>query len=203
MWPTACRSCSAWPHFTKFCIFCQETCFAAWERRFVVWRHPARSDQKTRIAFWPTPWPTNRKTGAETTEKSVSTGDGILWQIRLTPLKRCGRRPYRIFDCKRRKHTQTGGTERFSLEFAAAPPCLWWVEWRIACSFLQNNQRSGAAHSTHKEKIQIPVEWCVVQRTFVCETWAAYKGIFLECEGIIEKSTNRFPVKVNDIVRFP
>ena len=29
---------------------------------------------------------------------------------------------------------------------------------------------SGAAHSTHKEKIQIPVEWCVVQRTFVCET---------------------------------
>ena len=28
------------------------------------------------------------------------------------------------FDCKRRKHTQTGGTERFSLEFAAAPPCL-------------------------------------------------------------------------------
>ncbi len=28
------------------------------------------------------------------------------------------------FDCKRRKHTQTGGTERFSMEFAAAPPCL-------------------------------------------------------------------------------
>ena len=28
------------------------------------------------------------------------------------------------FDCKRRKHTQTGGTERFSVKFAAAPPCL-------------------------------------------------------------------------------
>ena len=28
-------------------------------------------------------------------------------------------------------------------------------------------------------------------------------GNLLECEGIIEKSTNRFPVKVNDIVRFP
>lgn len=107
------------------------------------------------------------------------------------------------FDCKRRKHTQTGGTERFSVKFAAAPPCLWWAEWRIDCSFLQNNQRSVAAHSTSKEKIQIPVERCVVQRTFVCEAWAAYKGIFLKWEGIIEKSTNRFPVKVNDIVRFP
>lgn len=107
------------------------------------------------------------------------------------------------FDCKRREHTQTGGTERFSVKFAAAPPCLWWAEWRIDCSFLQNNQRSVAAHSTPKEKIQIPVERCVVQRTFVCEAWAAYKGIFLKWEGIIEKSTNRFPVKVNDIVRFP
>ena len=57
----------------------------------------AHSKQKTGTAFWPTPWPTNRKTGAKTTEKSVSTGDGILQQIRLTPLKRCGRRPYRIF----------------------------------------------------------------------------------------------------------
>ena len=64
---------------------------------FVVWRHPARSKQKTRIVFWPTLWPTNRKTGAETTEKSVSTGDGILRQIRLTSLKQCGRRPYPIF----------------------------------------------------------------------------------------------------------
>lgn len=38
-----------------------------------------------------------QKNGAETAEKSVSTGDGILRQIRLTSLKRCGKRPYRIF----------------------------------------------------------------------------------------------------------
>ena len=57
----------------------------------------AHSKQKTGIAFWPTPWPTNRKTGADTVERRAPAGDRTLWQNRQSPLKPCERHPYRIF----------------------------------------------------------------------------------------------------------
>ena len=70
-----------------------------WSYRCRCWISPSGSSlfSPARIAFWPTLWPTNRKTGAETTEKSVSTGEEIPRQTRFILPKVRRRRPYRIF----------------------------------------------------------------------------------------------------------